>query len=88
MFFSGTCFATKLKGFDTETRGDISGMAGAAQVADYALETMQWAVGTGLITGSKSTVNGVEIVDLKPTGTATRAQMAAILQRFCEGNNL
>lgn len=78
----------KYKGLDTETRGDISAMAGAEQVADYALETMQWAVGTGLITGSKTTVNGVEVSDLKPTGTATRAQVAAMIQRFCEGNQI
>ena len=78
----------ELKELDTETRGDISGMAGADQVADYALDTMKWAVGTGLITGSKTTVNGVEIVDLKPTGTATRAQVAAMIQRFCESNDL
>ena len=76
----------ELKGLDTETRSDISGMAGADQVADYALDTMQWAVGTGLITGSETTVNGVTVYDLKPTGTATRAQMASILMRFCEGN--
>lgn len=76
------------KGIDTETRADISEMVGADQVAEYALDTMQWAVGTGLITGSKSTVNGVEIVDLKPTGTATRAQVAAMIQRFCENNDL
>ena len=45
-------------------------------------------VGTGLITGSETTVNGVTVKDLKPTGTATRGQVAAIIQRFCEGNNL
>ena len=76
------------KGLDTKTRGDISGMAGADQVADYALDTMQWAVGTGLITGSETTVNGVTVKDLKPTGTASRAQVAAIIQRFCENNGI
>ena len=78
----------ELKGLDTETRADISEMVGADQVADYALDTMQWAVGTGLITGSETVVDGVVVKDLKPTGTATRAQVAAIIQRFCEGNNL
>ena len=77
----------ELKGYDTETRKDISDMAGADQVADYALDTMQWAVGTGLITGSQTLDENCEIVfDLRPTGTATRAQMASILMRFCEGN--
>jgi hypothetical protein len=46
---------------------------------------MEWAVGTGLINGSATTgADGVTVYDLKPTGTATRAQMASILQRFCE----
>ena len=76
------------KGFDTETRKDISDMVGADQVASYALDTMQWAVGTGLISGSATKVNGATVYDLKPTGTATRAQVAAILQRFCENYHI
>ena len=63
-------------------------MVGADDVSSYALDTMQWAVGTGLITGSEKTVDGVKVYDLNPRGTATRAQMASILQRFCESNNL
>ena len=78
----------EFKGLDIETRTDISGMVGADKVASYALDTMQWAVGTGLITGSATTVNGVTVYDLKPTGTATRAQMASVLQKFCEKNHL
>ena len=74
----------EFKGLDITTRGDYSDLAGADQVASYAAETMKWAYGTGLITGSKTTVNGATVYELKPTGTATRAQMAAILQRFCE----
>ena len=76
------------KGLDVTTRGDYSDMVGADQVADYAADTMKWAVGTGLITGSKTTVNGVEVADLKPTGTATRGQVAAMIQRFCTANDL
>lgn len=73
------------KGLDTTTRGDYSNLAGADQVASYAVDTMQWAYGTGVITGSKVTdVTGATVYDLKPAGTATRAQLAAILQRFCE----
>ena len=79
---------SEYKGFDTETRGDYSDLAGADEVSSYAAETMKWAYGTGLITGSATTVNGVTVYDLKPTGTATRAQMASILQRFCEANKV
>lgn len=38
---------------------------------------MTWAVNTGLITGASSTT-------LNPQGEATRAQVAAILMRFCK----
>ena len=78
----------KYRDFDITTRGDYSDLAGADQVASYAADTMKWAYGTGLITGSATTVNGVTIYDLKPTGTATRAQIASILQRFCENNGI
>ena len=78
----------ELKDYDIETRGDYSGLLNADQVASYAADTMQWAYGTGLITGSAVKVNGVTVYDLKPTGTATRAQVASILMRFCENNGL
>jgi hypothetical protein len=41
---------------------------------------MSWAVGSGLISGIEK--DGVK--DLAPQGNASRAQVAAILQRFCE----
>ena len=76
------------KHLDITTRSDISEMKGGDQVASYAIDKMQWAVGTGLITGSETTVNGATVYDLKPTGNASRAQMASILQRFIDNNNL
>ena len=42
-----------------------------------AQETMQWAVAEGLISGVTNT-------ELQPQSSATRAQVAAILQRFLE----
>ena len=47
------------------------------QISGYALEAMDWAVNAGLINGTSETT-------LDPKGTATRAQAAAMLQRFCE----
>ena len=49
-----------------------------AQVSEYAISAMQWAVGAGIIngTGDGST--------LTPQGQATRAQAAVMLMRFCE----
>ena len=49
-----------------------------AELSEYAVPAMQWAVGTGIITG---TGNGFT---LTPQGQATRAQAAAMLMRFCE----
>lgn len=45
-------------------------------VSDYAVDAMRWAVEIGLING----MNG----NLNPQGSATRAQVAAIMMRFCE----
>ena len=56
--------------------GDLSGFADADTVSGWAEEAMSWSVGAGLIQGDE---NG-----LTPTATAIRAQIAAILMRFCE----
>ena len=60
-------------------------MLNADQVKTYSLAAMQWAVGEGLITGSDVfDSNGKPAKDLAPQASASRAQLAAILQRFCE----
>ncbi len=46
-----------------------------AKVSGYAVPALQWAVGAGMVNGA----NG----NLMPAGTTTRAQAAAIIQRFC-----
>lgn len=47
------------------------------QASEYAIPALQWAVGAGVLNGK----NGSRLV---PTGTATRAEIAAIMQRWCE----
>ena len=47
------------------------------QASEYAILALQWAVGAGVLNGK----NGGR---LAPTGTATRAEIAAIMQRWCE----
>ena len=49
----------------------------AASISSWADEAMHWCVMKGLLNGTSETV-------LSPRATATRAQLAAILQRFCE----
>ena len=75
---------------DTSASADISNLQRADEVSGYAKEAVEWAVGSGLISGSLvgTDENGAEIRDLNPKGATTRAQLATILQRFCEENNL
>ena len=61
------------KGQDTSARADLNGYTD--QPSTWAQEAMSWAVAEGLITG-------VTADTLQPQGAATRAQVAAILQRF------
>ena len=66
------------KGYDVTASGNLSAYTDASQVSGYAAAAMQWANGEGLITGVTGTA-------LDPQGSATRAQVATILMRFCEG---
>lgn len=71
----------KLKGYDTTASGDLSGFTEAGDLSPWAQEAMKWAVGSGVMSGKG---NGI----LDPKGTATRAEIAAMLQNFIEKNNL
>ena len=61
------------KGQDVSNRADLTTYTD--QPSTWAEETMSWAVAEGLISGVTNT-------ELQPQGNATRAQVAAILQRF------
>lgn len=63
------------KGEDVSARADLSSYNDAASVSSWAAETVQWAVAEGLISGMPGNL-------LEPQGSATRAQVAAILERF------
>ena len=63
------------KGEDVSNRADLTSYTD--QPSTWAEEAMQWAVAEGLI-------SGVTNDQLQPQGNATRAQVAAILQRFLE----
>lgn len=57
----------------------FNGFPDAASVSNWAYAAMSWAVGNGLISGIAS--NGADY--LAPSGGATRAQIAAIMMRYC-----
>ena len=63
------------KGEDVSARADLSTYSDAATISSWANDVMQWAVAEGLISGMTEDT-------LQPQGSATRAQVAAILQRF------
>lgn len=57
----------------------LNGFPDSASVSNWAYAAMSWAVGNGLISGIAS--NGADY--LAPSGGATRAQIAAIMMRYC-----
>lgn len=65
------------KGIDTSAKGDLTQFTDADQIADWARGNMEWAVGYGLLSGKDNN-------QLDPQGNTTRAEAAAILQRFFE----
>ena len=66
-----------LRGLDVSVSASLDAFADAGSVSSYADVAMRWAVGSGLISGK-----GDNILD--PLGSATRAETAAILMRFCQ----
>ena len=64
-------------GYKTSGSADLTVFPDHASVAAYAADAMSWSVANGIVGG---TAQGT----LNPTGTATRAQFAAILMRFVE----
>lgn len=65
------------RGNDTSAKEDaLSQFSDAALVSDYARDSVRWAVGTGLLSGMGDG-------SLAPGSSATRAQAASILMRFC-----
>lgn len=65
-------------GRELESYAPLDSFPDGDRVSDYAKGPMCWAVGKGLING----IADGSTVTLSPKGTATRAQTAAILQRY------
>ena len=66
------------KGYDVSASADLAGYPDGEEIQAYAREAMAWAVAENII-------QGMEDDTLKPAGNASRAQIATILMRFCEG---
>ena len=72
-------YYAQYKGYDVSAGGELSSFTDGASTSGWAAEAVQWAVGSGLLSGKGGGV-------LDPQGTATRAEVASILMRFCELN--
>lgn len=70
-------YCTVYWGVQEGKMADLSEFTDGDQVSAYAEEAMQWAVGSGIVSGMG---NGT----LNPKGTATRAQVASMIQRTVE----
>ena len=62
------------KGMNVTAIGDLSTYTDAASVSDWAQESVEWMVGSGLL-------GGYDDNTLRPQGTTTRAEVASVLQR-------
>ena len=69
----------QFKGMDAVTLEENLHFEDSNEISEYAVSAMNWAVGTGLMKGKSDTT-------LNPLDNATRAEIAAILQRFIENN--
>ena len=69
------CNYAAYKGEDVSSGAALDGYSDAASVSDWAGESVEWAVAEGLL-------SGVTNDELAPQGSATRAQVATMLQRF------
>ena len=59
----------------TETAGDLSAYTDAGSISAYAVDAMGWCVQNGIL-------NGTDSGKLSPAASATRAEVAAVLQRY------
>jgi hypothetical protein len=71
------CRYAKYCGVDVSPQDDLAAFWDRDQVASYALDSMEWAVATGL-------VNGVEVDQLGPTIVTTREMLAILTVRLVE----
>ncbi len=69
-----------LIGAGSDGKADITGFPDGSKVAGFAKNAMQWAVAEGFISGRAG--GGKNYI--APQGTATRAEVAAVLTRFTE----
>ena len=68
------------KKLDTSKQAELTKFADAKKVSSYAETAVKWAVAEGIIAGTEKDSTAY----LDPQGNANRAQVATMLQRFCD----
>jgi len=66
----------KAEGYNVSAADDLADFSDAAQISEYAVPAMKWAVASGLLKGADG--------KLMPRANATRAEVAALIHRFDE----
>ncbi len=67
-------------GLNTEAEGDLAAFPDGAAAQFWAQDALCWAVENGIVSGVLDPASGVST--LEPAGTSTRAQVAAVIERF------
>ena len=67
----------ELKGMKTNLDADLASFKDAAEISAWATEYMEWAVASGMMEGRGAKT-------LAPKAGTTRAETAALLERWCE----
>ena len=70
----------KYKGKNVSASNDLKNFKDAKKISSYAITQMKWAVAVGVITGN----NNTNPPTLNPLGTATRAEVAAMMEKYCK----
>lgn len=65
------------KGIDCSARGDLSAFSDRGEISGWAMEGLQWAVGSGLINGRSGSA-------IAPKDNTVRSETATLLMRFRE----
>ncbi len=69
----------KYKGKNVSSSKALTNFKDRNKVSSYAITQMKWAAAVGVITGNNNTIPPT----LNPKGTATRAEAASMLYKYC-----
>ena len=67
----------KYKGKSVTASNNLSGFTDTNKISSWALTQVKWAVGAGVISGNANKT-------LNPLGNATRAEVAAMMEKYCK----